>query len=148
MLGGIVNVSLRPSTTDEWQLAHDVTRDNMAPYYGLRGIEWSTRVFQESWSTTINFTLEIAGAAVGFLRLTRLASAVKVRDIQVVSGLQGRGIGSFAIEAAERFAKEHGIATVQMNVFDSNPAIRLYERRGFRKVRESNGIVSLEKDVV
>jgi ribosomal protein S18 acetylase RimI-like enzyme len=140
-----VRVSLRPSTAGEWELAHDVTRDNMARYYHLQGREWDTNTFRDSWPTTVNFTLEISGEVVGFLRLTQLASSVKVRDIQVVAGQKGRGIGSFALEAAERFTREHGLETIQLDVFETNPAIRLYERLGFRRVKESDGVISLEK---
>ena len=120
----------------------------MAPYYHSLGREWSTELFRDTWPTTINFTLESTGAIVGFLRLSRLGSAVRIRDLQIVEGAKRRGIGSAAVEAAEHFAREHGADTIQLSVFESNPAIRLYERFGFRKVGESEGVISFEKRAV
>lgn len=120
----------------------------MATHYSALGLKWDTALFKRSWPTTLNYTLEVAGTVAGFLRLAQIESVVRIRDIQLADGFKGQGIGSFAIEATERFAKERGLETIQLSAFRSNPAIRLYERHGFREVGESEGVVTFEKHTV
>ena len=55
----------------------------------------------------------------------------------VAPELQGRGIGTRLMEAAERLACEAGRTSLELGVEDSNPrARRLYERLGYVAVRE------------
>jgi ribosomal protein S18 acetylase RimI-like enzyme len=47
---------------------------------------------------------------------------------------QHRGIGAPMMMAALDAAREHGYRQVALTVHPENPAIRLYERCGFRKI--------------
>lgn len=55
-----------------------------------------------------------------------------VWDIRVHDAYQRRGIGKAAMLEAERVARDHGAASLGLNVFAYNvPAIRLYESLGY-----------------
>ncbi|MCD2441114.1 GNAT family N-acetyltransferase [Agromyces sp. SYSU K20354] len=55
-----------------------------------------------------------------------------VWDIRVHDAFQRRGIGRATMIEAERIAREHGAASLGLNVFAYNvPAIRLYESLGY-----------------
>ncbi|WFP50248.1 GNAT family N-acetyltransferase [Methylomonas sp. EFPC3] len=128
-------------------MAHDITRDNMAPYYRSLGREWDTALYRESWPTTENITIEHSGVVVGFLRLTQQPPAMYIRDLQIIETARGLGLGSYAIASAEQLARKQGIDTIRLRAFASNPAIRLYKRLGFAPLSEIAGLVTLEKQL-
>lgn len=53
----------------------------------------------------------------------------------VVTGKRGRGIGEALVRDSFAEARRHGFDALMFNlVFESNPAGRLYERLGFRRI--------------
>lgn len=53
--------------------------------------------------------------------------------IIVRKDLRGRGIGSQMIRQLKIYAKELGITLLHLEVYDGNPAKKLYEREGFKE---------------
>jgi ribosomal protein S18 acetylase RimI-like enzyme len=67
------------------------------------------------------------------VRLEAGGEAATIEAAAVVTALQGRGIGTGLIRAAEELARDRGFGVVQLGVEDWNPASRrLYERLGYR----------------
>jgi GNAT superfamily N-acetyltransferase len=52
---------------------------------------------------------------------------------------RGRGIGTALLEALIELARAHGFARLSLSVEPANPALRLYERVGFRAVGMDDG---------
>ena len=67
--------------------------------------------------------------------------------IAVVPSRRGRGYGDKLLSALITRAREQGHAALSLSVDRGNPAIRLYERYGFRPVREENGTVVMRADL-
>jgi GNAT superfamily N-acetyltransferase len=59
--------------------------------------------------------------------------------IGVDEGCRGRGIGTRLLEALARLAREQGFEQLSLSVEPSNPAVRLYERAGYRAVGVDDG---------
>jgi GNAT superfamily N-acetyltransferase len=138
-------LAYRRSTPEEWSVAHDWTRANMSHYYDALGRTWDTEMFRDSWPTTENLTLEVEGAAIGFLRLSLSASTVWIRDIQVRPEAQGRGVGTFALRVVQQIALERGTADIRLRVFKINPAIRLYRRNGFEELIDEGATLTMAR---
>lgn len=68
---------------------------------------------------------------VGVIRLSFDNEECCLRDLQVDQSYQNLGIGSHALEEAERLAKEHRSQTLTLRVFKNSPAVHLYKRQGF-----------------
>ena len=82
--------------------------------------------------------VEVAGIAAGRLYLQRTASAIHVMEIALLPDYRGRGIGT----ALLRPILDEGQASarkVTMHVEKFNPALRLYERLGFR-IADDKGV--------
>ncbi len=88
------------------------------------------------------FVAEIAGELLGFVH----ALAVQTREIPVLvprryaaidnlvvtEHARRQGIGRFLMKAAEDWARERGLATVELTVYEFNQgAIKLYEKLGY-----------------
>jgi ribosomal protein S18 acetylase RimI-like enzyme len=73
------------------------------------------------------------------IHLDHAEGAVWLEAAAVVRPLQGQGIGTTLVHAAEALAAERGYGTVELGVEDSNPgARRLYERLGYRSVARND----------
>ncbi len=67
--------------------------------------------------------------------------------IAVVPSRRGRGFGEELLSALMKRAREEGHRALSLSVEKDNPAIRLYERFGFRPVRETPATVVMRADL-
>ncbi|AKF07710.1 GNAT family N-acetyltransferase [Sandaracinus amylolyticus] len=82
--------------------------------------------------------IEEDGAPIGRLYLSRGEREIRIVDIALIPSHRGRGIGASLIERVIARARKEG-ASVTIHVERNNPALRLYERLGFR-VEEDRGV--------
>jgi GNAT superfamily N-acetyltransferase len=74
--------------------------------------------------------LELDGRQVGLLKVVRRGSDWELLQIQLVTELQGTGLGAALVQELLTEARSAG-AAVHLSVLKANPARRLYERLGF-----------------
>ena len=58
----------------------------------------------------------------------------------------GRGIGTALLSTLIEAAMEENIRALSLSVEQDNPAVRLYERHGFRTVRAREGALTMRRD--
>ena len=87
------------------------------------------------------------GEPIGRLYLARLDDEIRIVDIALLPQHRGAGIGSRLIDDVIAEADSAGLA-VRLHVEPWNPALRLYERRGFRVVAERGAYLFLERPPV
>ena len=89
-----------------------------------------------------NQVIEAAEGPAGRLYVDRSNKSVHIIDIAILAEFRNRGIGGCILRELLREAKESGVpATIHVERF--NPAMRLYERLGFRKVKDAGEIYVL-----
>jgi ribosomal protein S18 acetylase RimI-like enzyme len=89
---------------------------------------------EDAHSTTS--VIELAGEAVGRLRIVRDGHRVELAGLQLRPVVQGRGIGTAIIEDLKSEAASAGVP-LELSVEHDNPRARvLYERLGFVKIGE------------
>ena len=91
---------------------------------------------------TANFAIvESAGTPVGRLYVDRWEKEIRIMDLALLPAHRGAGIGTALLRDLQEEARIAGKAlTIHVEKF--NPALRLYERLGFR-VREDKGVYLL-----
>jgi ribosomal protein S18 acetylase RimI-like enzyme len=136
-----------PATETELPFAHNLTRDNMAPYYECHGRIWNPVIFESSWPTTENYCLYLDDVLIGILRCSQSMDCLYVRDIQILPQFQNSGAGTFALAHANALAMIRELKKIQLRVFAGNRAVHLYRRLGFAQIRDDNGLLLLEKIV-
>ena len=77
----------------------------------------------------------IDGGAAGMLAVTRQATSLHLKHIELLPAYQGRGTGTTIIRDLIAQARALRLP-VMLHVLKVNPARRLYERLGFRIVAE------------
>jgi ribosomal protein S18 acetylase RimI-like enzyme len=114
---------------------HDL--DHFGPFGSPRHVAYCREEFDQAERVTILVAVCDDGIPVGkiHIHLDYRDDAVWFEAAAVAPVFRNRDIGSSLIRAAEAFAAEQGLATVELGVEDSNPkARRLYERLGYRSV--------------
>jgi ribosomal protein S18 acetylase RimI-like enzyme len=86
--------------------------------------------------------VEVAGERAGRLYLFLAGSDLRIVDIALMPAFRNRGLGTALIHAVFQMAREAGLSRVSIHVEQNNPALRLYERLGFRMI-EPRGIYFL-----
>jgi ribosomal protein S18 acetylase RimI-like enzyme len=68
-------------------------------------------------------------------------------SIAVVPSRRGKGLGNDLLVALMERARKDGFGQVSLSVERDNPALRLYERHGFRKVGEVGNAYTMVADL-
>ncbi|ENO12885.2 GNAT family N-acetyltransferase [Marinobacter nanhaiticus D15-8W] len=131
-----MTVSFRQARDSHY--AERLIHQNMAAYYAKLQIRWDSASFERNWSAFENYEICVNGQAVDVLCLSHDDVACYIRDLHVEPAWQGRGLGTEAVHYATGIAKESGIRTLRLRVFEGNPAVSLYERLGFRIVKSED----------
>jgi ribosomal protein S18 acetylase RimI-like enzyme len=68
-------------------------------------------------------------------------------SIAVVPSRRGSGLGSELLGALLAQARTDGYAAISLSVEKDNPAVGLYERHGFSRIRDDDGGVTMKADL-
>ncbi|MEO7256095.1 MAG: GNAT family N-acetyltransferase [Casimicrobium sp.] len=139
----VAAIALTPITTADRRLEYclALARDNMKPYLLRRGQEfdetrWRNLAPQASFFLISNLNLP-AHHTVGFLSVRDEpdgSNVLHIGDVQLEAQHRNRGVGWTTLALVESMAQTRGLNELTLNVFRDNPALRLYERFGFRCV--------------
>lgn len=80
------------------------------------------------------------GQAIGFICYKELHGVLFIDMLAVDTAVQGKGLGSTLMDAAERYAWSRGLRTLQLAVDEPNThAQSFYERKGYRIIQVMPG---------
>lgn len=130
-----------------WHWLHVALWD--PPPAGLRPVEIlqnpGVRIYAEDWGrdSDVGVIAKVDGVDAGacWVRVVPGGAGLAYVDeltpqlgIALDAPFQHRGFGAPLMTAALQAAREHGFGQVALTVHPENPAIRMYERCGFRKI--------------
>lgn len=105
--------------------------------------EAQDRYYREHYAGADFLVLEFEGRPVGRLYVVRWPDEIRLIDIALLPAERGRGLGSSVL--GELLAEGRAAAKpVRIHVERFNPALRLYERLGFRAVADRGVYLFLE----
>ena len=134
-------IALTPITTADRRIEYclALARDNMQPYLARRGQEFDETRWRNIAPQASFFLLNDANRAlnhtIGFLSVRDepdSLNALHIGDIQLEEECRNRGAGWATLLLVESMTQSLGRSEITLNVFRDNPAVRLYERFGFR----------------
>ena len=140
------NISFRPETDDDLEFTarlYASTREEE-----LRPVPWpdeqkaaflrqqfdAQRLHYRTHYDHAEYSIILSdGQPIGRLYLNRLPGDIRVVDIALVPEYRGRGIGARLMQNILDAAADEG-KSVSIHVEIENPAMRLYERLGFKQI--------------
>lgn len=127
-------VSRRPATEAdrEWarELHHRVVRDVVERQFGSWDEEQQDRFFANDWDSGGFEVIQYDGSPCGYVCIEDRETDVHLREIDIDTGYQRRGIGTVIIRNAITCAKARGVPVV-LETLHENEAAGLYRRLGF-----------------
>jgi ribosomal protein S18 acetylase RimI-like enzyme len=116
---------------------------------------------KEGWSDKMNkkdiesylkkdaiYTIKTKNSLIGFLIFVLDKDRVYIRNIQVKKKFQGKGVGTKVLSYIEKEARKEDYRNLELSVFKDNPAVRLYERNGYKIVKDKmNNLVLMRKNL-
>ena len=126
------------------QFAELITKTNMASYYQARGIAWGQSQFLRSWDELDNYEVYVGGNRIGVIRFSYTSDTTFLRDFQILAEHQGRGFGAKCLDLVIEHANNEASTQLVLRVFSENPAIKLYQSKGFTILSEIKGLVEME----
>lgn len=146
--------SLRPITPEDDSFLADLYASTRAEELAVTG--WSdeekavfcrkqfdaqTAHYLENYPGASLQIIERAGARIGRLYVVRWEREIRIMDIALLPEHRGAGIGAQLLRELQDEARSAG-KTLSIHVERFNPALRLYERLGFKQV-EDKGVYLL-----
>lgn len=153
--GGAQGLALRPIRDDDRDFLYEVYASTRAEELAL--VDWSAAekegFLRQQFAAqhqyyTATFTqarfavVELGGTAIGRLYIDRRADEIRVIDIALLPAYRGRGFGRALMTAVLDEAGRAG-KPVRIHVEQFNPAMRLYQRLGFRPRGAQEGVYRL-----
>ena len=91
-----------------------------------------THYIDKGLSLTAFYKKKPVGAANLYMHETDKLSHQSLFVIIVDEKYRGRGVGTLLLKEMIHLAKQRGVELLHLEVYDKNPAVRLYERLGFK----------------
>ena len=148
----MAGVTLRPERDDDLEFLQRLYASTRADEMAL--VDWSPEqkglflrsqfdaqhsYYLEHFQDSRFDVVEQAGVAIGRLYVARWPDDICIIDIALLPEHRGRGLGGRMLQTLLDEAAATG-KSVTIHVEINNPALRLYERLGFKPTGEDNGI--------
>jgi GNAT superfamily N-acetyltransferase len=131
---------LYASTRGE-ELAVTGWSDEEKAVFCRRQFDAQTVHYRDNYPGALLQVIERGGRAIGRLYLTHWETEIRIMDVALVAEHRGSGIGTKLLRQLQDEARGAG-KTLTIHVERFNPALRLYERLGF-KMAEDKGVYLL-----
>ncbi|WP_444930283.1 GNAT family N-acetyltransferase [Microbulbifer sp. SSSA002] len=127
--------------------AANFTFENMHPYYQRFAPDWDVSKVLEVTENLENQDILYNGEVVGVMRLQFEEDCCFLRDLQVLSIFQSKGIGKAALIEAKRQTLEANLNLLKLRVLKISPAVALYKRNGFVVQGEDERFFNMEAKI-
>ncbi|MBT2370479.1 GNAT family N-acetyltransferase [Pseudomonas fluorescens] len=129
---------LRAATDRDLAFARTLTYQAMGSYYRQYDLVWSDKGFDTAWAGRENWLIYQDQTVLGFVSLSHDDKALYIRELHILDACRRQGAGSWVLEQVVLKARAQGLGLLRLTVFKTNPARRLYQRKGLSIVGEED----------
>jgi ribosomal protein S18 acetylase RimI-like enzyme len=144
---GVPRIARRPGRESDRAFLHALHRRALGPWieatYGPWDEDWQREHFRRTTRPEAHEILEHDGEPIGCVLVSDRGSHLELERIELLPEHQGRGIGAEMVGSLLATARDRGVP-VRLQVFRESPAVRFYERLGFRRTGETETHVRME----
>jgi len=125
-----------------WELAHTHWDKSEWDDFVRRQYEYQDLHYKRSYIGALHRIIQLDGQDIGRLIVNRRDDAMHIIDLTILESHQGKGIGTDILKSLMNEA-HNGRVPVLLSVEQGNPAIALYQRLGFQRVKEEGRHISM-----
>jgi ribosomal protein S18 acetylase RimI-like enzyme len=119
----------------------------MLRYYIQHELLWLDEAFDVAWEGRENWLIVRDDTLMGYVSLSRDASALYIRELHLLEAYRGQGAGSWVIDQVFAMACKERRPALRLTVFENNPAKILYERKGLKVVGKDQCFLRMQRDI-
>lgn len=123
-------------STREWEMAQVPWTDEEKARFLAFQFNAQHTFYQQQFANAQFDVIECEGRPVGRLYVDRRDDEIRLVDIAIIPAYRGRGIGTILLKQLRAEAGRQS-QPLRIHVENQNPAMRLYQRLGFRKVHDT-----------
>jgi ribosomal protein S18 acetylase RimI-like enzyme len=140
-----MRIGLRPAVKNDFDYCKRLYFEGMSRIIDELSLDRVVQAvsFQGQWVLTEVRIITLDGSDVGWLQSTVQPDGIFIAQLFVDGPFQGRGIGT---EVMNRLIDDHFGRAMLLEVVKINPALRLYERLGFRMTGEDGHKFCMRRD--
>lgn len=124
--------------------AAELTYQNMETYYRKYSVGWDPQLIRSKTENLENYDILDGQTLLGVIRFQFENEFCYIRDIQIYAAHRNKGVGATVLEMAKCYALEKNVSTIKLRVFKISPAVRLYERNGYKIINEDDRFYCME----
>lgn len=128
--------TLKAASDQHLAFARRLTHQAMDHYYRQYDLRWSDKGFDTAWAGRENWLICQGDRLLGFVSLSRDDHALYIRELHILDAFRCQGAGSWVLEQMIAKAQVESRDYLRLTVFKTNPAKRLYQRKGLSIVAE------------
>ena len=133
----------RKCKKEDHKFVYNLTKKTLFPYifqYFKPSKKRFTQGFNKDYKQII--ILLKGKRRIGFYQLTPLNKQLDITRIFLSPNYQGKGIGSNLMKDFEGL----GYKKITLQVWDNNPAVKFYKKIGYKRIKEENHKIHMEKN--
>ncbi len=132
----------RPATQADYTYCYRLTKRNMLALFTRHWGGWKPSCFRKDFRAHTTTIILRAGRRAGYFSIQATEEEIYIENIQVSPPLQGSGMGTQLLEQIIATSRGKRIA---LTTFVDNPALRLYQRLGFRITQQKGETVRMAR---
>jgi len=141
------NIGLRGASWEDYSFCYNLARKNMFPYYKKHKLFWDSRIYKKEFDPKFVKIIESNHKRIGFSKLIFKDNYGYLSDLQLSASMQGQGIGTRILKIIEKYVLKKGYLQIKLRVFTDNPALKLYERIGYKIIEKDGEFYVMRKRI-
>ena len=144
---GNLEFNIRECTDNDYRFCYSLTKRNMSDYVNRHWGGWNPKIFRDYFSKGNIRIVEYKNRRIGLYVFEFKKDHSYINSIQISKRFRKKGLGTAILNLMEKESKERKLSKIRLGIFKENPAIKLYERLGYKKIKDYNSSIIMEKKI-
>ncbi|MFM2486960.1 GNAT family N-acetyltransferase [Celerinatantimonas yamalensis] len=123
--------------SENFEGAISAIKEAMAFDYEKLGLEWDDAKKLVQYQKCSLWNISVEGEVVGFNMVYEHSGVFYLAELHIGSCYRGKGFGTEALRKIKSVASMQGYSEVRVGAFKEGRALKLYERNGFVREKET-----------
>jgi ribosomal protein S18 acetylase RimI-like enzyme len=132
---------------EDYWFVYNLLKRNMYPFFKKYWGGWNPKSFREGFNKKNIKIIRYKNKRIAYYDFKLEQNYSYINNIQVSGLMRGKGLGTFLLNLMEKESKKYNLNRIRLKVFKDNPAKNLYLRLGYKKIKNENFSLILEKKI-